>query len=377
MKKKLFALAFALLSTSSMLAGNQMQLDSLESRIATLEQSKSTRSEKGSKNAKAKNLDNSSDIYFSAGFKYWKASLANFSVSTQQEYESLSNISFNSNVLTVSDVYNTFNWQYNPGFSVTIGYLFPTSNCALDLSYNWYKSYSVAQYQSTTSYSPSAISMQGIAENINSNINIRYQTFDLSAIFFFQPAPKININPTFGLRGSLQKSHANYSFDDGSIDNSSLETFFETDNFNASISDKVYGIGPRCGLTLNWNLLSMLGLYYSGNITSLYSNYKISPKESITTYTIQDEVFSQTENILSSDDYIKQISPIIDMSLGICINAPIRSESYYVSGQISWDFIWWDDYMYAKQYTSSTSDSSFSSHTLTIQGLNAKLEIVF
>jgi len=281
----------------------------LEGKIANLE------------NSYIPSLKNAMQIWINLDLLYWVTKNRSMAYSTNT-----SNVLVTENFTTKSLVHTNFEWQ--PGFQVGVGYLFPKSHW--DITFKGLHYHSATDGGKSTHDNP-LLGMFPIWSLSNDILTGDYVTdaqmkgkltFDrllFQAGYFFQSSDRFVVRTWVGIESSFLKQgyHVEYS---GGIFSSGTDYIHMQNNF--------WGTGPQVGI-YPWILLGKgFSLFGKASASWLYGVFKIDQKE---TY-------------LGVDRYDKNHSSVkgrwaADAEAGIQWKHPFYHDRFSFATKISWEYL--------------------------------------
>lgn len=207
-------------------------------------------------------------IVTSASFIYWQPIQENMELGIVTD-------STNPLDLVNGHVVN-LDFKYKPGFKVGIGMNFDYDNWDSYLQYTWFQ----GSHHTNTTLDPTNLAVTLIPSwQIPDFLNPHYASgsekwkltlniidWDLARSFFL--GKKLTVRPFFGARGAwiFQTVHADYL-------NQNPGFLLIWPSTHISQNSHSWGVGPRTGISSNWNIGSGCRFYGNGEIDLLFTQY--------------------------------------------------------------------------------------------------------
>lgn len=309
--------------------------------------------------------DNSWDVAVSGSFIYWYAGQDMMDLAKDNPNLAV-NITPIFPVINGGTVY--FNFQYQPGFKVSIG-----SNLPRD-SWMWMIEYTRLNFTEGTSVNSTGFLVDHwfVAGNNNFHVtsmttewHLNFNLFDLKLSRPFYSGKRLVISPYFGMRGGI----INQSFRDVSVLAAIGIAPAPTHPVSTSRSDS-WLIGPRSGMIAEWML--GYGLSFSGSaaIAVCYQDLKV--------HLNQDWI--RFPGTIAVDNYTNKFSQLManaDFSLGLTWGSYFHNDRWHFLLAALYEFnVFWDQNVMRDQKDEfSNQDSGIGN--LYLHGLTAKAQFDF
>ncbi|NGX34335.1 MAG: hypothetical protein K1060chlam1_00687 [Candidatus Anoxychlamydiales bacterium] len=200
----------------------------------------------------------STDIYFTASFIYWKIE-ENIFVSKFQATDSVTTNN--------RSHFSTMNYDYKPGFKIGLGYNFEYDDWNAYIEYTWYHatnsvsrtrpswaSFMAPVYNRTTTTSGSEIDFK---------LKLDYDFINLDLSRWQYEGQKLLLKALIGLHGSWLDQDITSAFNLNGLNITN----------NALFAIKQWAIGPRIGFFYKWKLLDCFSITGKGTTALLYQKF--------------------------------------------------------------------------------------------------------
>ena len=262
----------------------------------------------------------------------------------------------NTGALPVKGIVRHFNFDWEPGFKVGIGYLFELDGWDTNLEYTYYNTH--AHHSSSFHYLFPLIgdeSLQLIKSKGHWNVHFQNLNFLLGRNYFLSRA--FAVHPLFGLDAAWIEQHRRCHFVTSSSDHISLKS-----------RNDFWGIGP---------ILCLNSRYYMGKDYSVYGNvsgnllwgiFHIKEKETNTT---------SNKQFYNFHDHFHRIVPSVAFALGLCYETDFADDSYHFLLKAGYENQYWFRQNQLPQFDVHANTFHKNAEDLSMQGLTVELRLDF
>jgi len=229
-------------------------------------------------------------IEFQADWLYWKANETGLSYALNQDMFRLSNlVSMGSG----NAVHPKFDWQ--SGFRVGLGYTIPHDFWDLNLTWTWNEGKGSDSQSSNNDSSPTILPIF-IHSNVyndesivacmkaSDNVLIHLNLIDLDLGRLCKMSKSFGFHPHMGIRSAWINQIHNVDYLD--LFDSSRQKVLKS--YHTHMTDKFWGLGPRAGLGVDFNLWAGLSLVGDVSLSLLYGVFEITHSEQFSINSYQD-----------------------------------------------------------------------------------------
>lgn len=315
------------------------------------------------------------NAFIDAEFLYWQARLdtLNFAQTGVGSQEP-----FLENFLTPPPGRShAVDWEWNPGFRVTIGCLFNQRNWEINLGYLWFYTHSNGEISTgpegapvTTTFNllapanpSSGAYVAGIAR---ANWSLHYQMAALEFKRNYSVKNFFKISPFFSIVAVRQKQR--YRLFYNNIILTANGTVFDC---SAKFKQSNWGIGPRIGLNATWQFVRSFGIYSKLALSGLWLNYTTRRRDSLVV-TAPAPFIRQDDSSANLKDLIHSVKPFIEIAAGLFFDPSVNWSNFKLLFKVGWEAqIWPNQTLYINLYENPDR------FDLTLQGLTAKIYFEF
>jgi len=237
------------------------------------------------------NMNRSWDVCATGSFIYWQPIQENMELGMVSDITNILDF-FNGKVVELD-------FEYKPGFKVALGMNFDYDNWDSYLEYTWLR----GSHHIHTTLDPNNTNItlhpawqfadfnnpQYSSGSEKWQLHIDFLNWDLARSYFV--GTKLSFRPFLGARAAWIRQNVQVEYRNGLA--ASLATW---PNTNINQSSHSWGIGPRVGLTSNWDIGHGLRMYGVGETDILYTQY--------TNLNTKQESINAAGNIISRSRYL-------------------------------------------------------------------------
>ncbi len=321
--------------------------------------------------------ENGCGFSLSGDLLYRKAKLDNldFAVRVTQDYPSLPTTS---TTITMNEQIYQPNFHWGWGFRVDAGYtFFPQDDWETD--FVWTYLYNKASEHTTSPESvfseqaPSVVLiptwaqvLSGISffiEDASSHWKLHFNTFDLELARNYFVSKFFSMRPLISLRGAWIKQDFSISYQAIPLEGVSIPTVGEMEN-------NYWGIGPRLGTDLFWQVVSHWGFYGNISASLLYGRFLVKQDFNIAAPN-EDLVFNYKKNLWRA-------RPNVDLGLGTEVEFFMgQNDAYHLTMGIGYEVSYWFMQNMLQRTELTTGDFQEENGDLAMQGWNFHVRFDF
>ncbi len=336
----------------------------------------------------APTVQNGADVFLTADFIYWKVNQEGLGYANTA-YKPAASTTY-SQVVHGAKQYNAGS-TYDPGFKVGLGLQFEHDGWDLYAQYTWLSNGKKHDHVSNTDSTKflwaesgyimdaadgvTAITLQHAGGTYQTNFNV----VDLEMGRNFFVSRYMTLRPHFGLKGSFIHSRFNqhYTYTTALPTTTANGVAFQTiwpaafKFETVKSAQRSYGIGIRAGLDPVWHFTRSWGMYGKLAVTAQYTYNRAD---------VIDMAYLANANgsrnnssgtqLIRAHNSCHQITPIIELGLGLTYMTWFYDESYMFDIQAGWEEQVWINY---GKYLNATSRDG----NLSLQGFTLKFGFHF
>jgi hypothetical protein len=305
-------------------------------------------------------------FYLMGGFTYWQP---------MQENMELGIVSSPDSVKIIDGSVTNLGFQYAPGFQLGVGYHLDRDDWDIYSQYTWFRGSSETSVNLDPSGSAQLIPMWLIPTSSvrkylggRERWNLHFDLIDLQMSRDYYIGSLLTLRPFLGARSALFRQYLRAVYLDES-------TGFSPHTHIVSQKSHSWGVGPRVGVTCDWDLGRDFGLYGMAACDVLYTQY--------TKLSFQQQRFNSnnvlTQKYLISQHNLNYLRPSLDLEIGFNWDTYFYQERYHVDFALGYEFqVFFGQNMFRNFLDDTTQGKSISPNgNLFVQGLNAKVQFDF
>lgn len=328
------------------------------------------------------------DLFIDADFIYWTARQDGLS------YALTSNIPLTA---AATENYQTYasgkslyvNNKYSPGFKVGAGLILDHDGWDLYFQYTWFRT-----HPSSSTNSGYVVGTPGLDNILGftshapfdddgdsfrtaySTWKLSFNEFDLELGRNYYISQKLTLRPHIGFKGGWQ----NQKFNNYWTLAQPTEIAFQWNSANYNIYQKnnFWNIGLRTGLDTSWMFTKNWSLFGDFAISTLWSKFTHKRKDVATTAGSSVTTENLTDfQTLNNVDYTKQLTPVIELALGLRFDWWFSDDDYRFRLQAGWENqVWFNTNKY-KAIADRGALYQERSGNLSLQGLTIEARFDF
>jgi len=331
----------------------------------------------------APTVQNGADVFLTADFIYWKVDQAGLGYANSA-YKPAASTTY-SQVVNGAKQHSTGS-KYDPGFKVGLGLQFEHDGWDLYAQYTWLSNGKARDSKSNTdsneflhaesgyiaTFAP--ISSSTPLSHASGTYQTNFNVVDLEMGRNFFVSRYMTLRPHFGLKGSFIHSRFNQSFTyanalptnvaNGVAFQTTWPAAFKFETVKSA--QRSYGIGIRAGLDPVWHFTRSWGMYGKLAVTAQYTYNRVDAIDMAylanSNGTKNSTSGTQLARIRGSSH---QITPIIELGLGLTYMTWFYDESYMFDIQAGWEEQVWINY--GKYYNAASYDGNLSLQGFTLK----------
>ncbi|MBI5273579.1 MAG: hypothetical protein HY860_00815 [Chlamydiales bacterium] len=312
------------------------------------------------------NVQRSYDFFISGSFTYWQPIQENMKLGV------ISNTTNPLDLVNGDEV--DLDFDYKPGFKVGLGMNFDYDKWDTFIEYTWFR----GTEQVDVNLDPNNTQVNllpawQIPNFLNPEYNIgsekwklRMDLIDWDLARCYNVGTELCFHPFLGLRGAIinQSIRVDYI----NITPSDLATWPST--FIHQTSDS-WGIGPRVGLSLNWNLGKGFRLYGNGEMDILFTQYDLKSTQTSAVTVANRYIVNQ-----NNANYLREHA---ELDLGLGWGTYFLSNQYHIDFSADYGFqVFFDQNMFRSIASAqAVGKSTMPNGNLYIQGLTVSVRFDF
>jgi hypothetical protein len=311
-------------------------------------------------------VDQCTDIFVTGSFTYWQP---------VQENMQLGVVSDTTDPLDlVNGKEIDLDYDFKPGFKVGMGMNFDYDNWDTFFQYTWFRGTErVSVDLDPANTEVNLLPAWQIPEFLNPQYNVgsekwklRIDLFDLDLARSYYVGTKLCFRPFVGVRGAIidQKVNVDYV----NVTPSDLFIWPSTSVVQTSNS---WGIGPRVGLSSNWNFCGGWRFYGNGELDILFTQYDVKSTQT-------SDVTVANRFIVRQHD-LNYLRTHVELELGLGWGQYLSCNRYHLDFSAGYGFqVFFDQNMFRNTFSAQgVGKGTMPNGNLYIQGLTATVRFDF
>ncbi len=280
------------------------------------------------------NLGNPCNVFVSGSFIYWQP------IQENMELGVVSNTTDDLDLVNGDDV--DLHFRYKPGFKVGLGLNFDYDHWDTFVEYTWFRATEHVEKNLDCNNPdiallpawqiPNFLNPQYTSGSEKWRLRMDLVNWDLARSYFV--GKHLCFRPFIGLRGAFIRQ--NVDVDYTNVTPSDLLIWPST---CVNESSRSWGIGPRMGLSSNWNFCNGFRLYGNGDVDVLFTQYDLRSKQS-------SAVTTANRYIVRKDD-ANYLRTHLDLGLGLGWGTYLDCKKYHLDLSADYSFqVFFDQNMF-------------------------------
>jgi len=244
--------------------------------------------------------------------------------------------------------YFTPNFKWDWGFKIGLGYCTTCDGWDLGVTWTWYRGKAFSHIEAEADdqhtllplWSAFAPANGGVlfATDAESRWKLSLNLVDLDLGRNFWTSKYLALRPYIGIRIAYIKQGWDIEYKGGSwsaFQSQSVPLVQAQSTFNNEVclNNNFHGVGPRAGLSSEWNLGCGWGIYGNWALAIVYGRFSIDHEE----HNTQAVAPYNGVKILESDSSFRASRALLDLALGLQYSEMFCDCAYGFTGMIGWE----------------------------------------